>query len=99
MESRNPPTRRGDRERARDWNPGRSRLCSHPSDRRTVKPHRFHREAAEEYAQAAQYYADIEPQLGERFYQEMERLIRAVCHNPARFPLFDPPARRHLSTV
>lgn len=40
-----------------------------------MKPHRFHPEADEEYAAAATHYANITPQLGGRFYDEIERLI------------------------
>jgi len=44
-----------------------------------VKPHLFHPEADEEYVQAVQYYADIAIELGWRFHDEMERLIREAC--------------------
>ena len=64
-----------------------------------MKPHSFHPQAAEEYAAAAQYYSDIQPQLGGRFYDEIERLITYIREHPDRFRLFDPPARRHRSTV
>jgi hypothetical protein len=37
------------------------------------------------------------PDLGVRFYREMERLIRDVCAHPERFRKFDPPVRRHFS--
>ncbi|MGA9776836.1 MAG: hypothetical protein ACLPRE_00720 [Limisphaerales bacterium] len=36
-------------------------------------------------------------QLGSRFYDEIERLIREICADPERFCRFDPPARRHFS--
>jgi len=64
-----------------------------------LKPHFFHPEAAEEYAAAAEYYFQIEPALGERFYDEIERLIETVCRQPDLFRVFDAPARRHFSTV
>jgi hypothetical protein len=64
-----------------------------------VKPHRFQREADAEYTEAAQYYAGIDPELGKRFYYEMERLIAEICAQPGRFRIYDPPARRHFSTV
>lgn len=64
-----------------------------------MKPHVFHPAAAAEYAEAATYYAGIDPELGGRFYDEMERLIRAVRKQPERFWMFEPPARRHLSTM
>jgi hypothetical protein len=47
-----------------------------------LKPHHFHPEAAEEYAAAAQYYAKIQPELGGRFYDEIERLIDFICRQP-----------------
>ena len=62
-----------------------------------MKPHIFHPDADEEYVQAVQYYADIALELGHRFHDEMERLIREACANPERFWKFNPPARRHLS--
>ena len=64
-----------------------------------MKPHSFHPEAAEEYAEAARYYAAIDPELGGRFYDEIERLILEVRKHPDRFWQFDRPVRRHLSTV
>lgn len=64
-----------------------------------MKPHAFHPEAEEEYAQAARYYADADPELGGRFCDEIERLIADVRREPKRFRYFDPPAQRHFSTV
>ncbi|MBL9170923.1 MAG: hypothetical protein JNN07_24535 [Verrucomicrobiales bacterium] len=46
---------------------------------------------------ALNHYTQIEPELGIRFYREMERLLRAVCTDPQRFYKFDPPARRYFS--
>ena len=57
----------------------------------------LHPEADEEFAAAVRYYSQISPELGVRFYREMERLLREVCENPERFWIFDPPARRNLS--
>jgi toxin ParE1/3/4 len=48
-------------------------------------------------AEAVRYYAAIAPDLGVRFYREMERLIQNVCSHPEHFRKFDPPARRHFS--
>ena len=59
--------------------------------------HAIHPEADVEFAEAVRYYAAIAPELGVRFYREMERLIRGVCAYPERFRMFDPPARRHFS--
>jgi hypothetical protein len=62
-----------------------------------VKPHRFHHEADEEYATAATHYAEISPQLGSRFYDEIERLIADVCTSPRRYRRIDGDVRRHLA--
>jgi toxin ParE1/3/4 len=64
-----------------------------------VKPHVFHPAADVEYTAAATYYARISPELGGRFYDEIERLIRDARRQLDRFRPFDPPARRHFSTV
>jgi hypothetical protein len=56
----------------------------------------LHPEADEELAGAVRYYSEISPELGVRFYHEMERLFREVCADPQRFRKFDPPARRHF---
>ena len=64
-----------------------------------MKPHLFHPAADAEYAEAATYYSGISPGLGGRFYGEIERLIGDICEQPDLFALFDPPARRHFSTV
>jgi hypothetical protein len=64
-----------------------------------VKPHGFHREAAEEYAKAAEDFAAISPELGGRFYDEMEHLIAEVCRWPGTYRYVHPPIRRHFSTV
>lgn len=62
-----------------------------------MKPHAFHPEADTEYAAAAEYYAAISPELGGRFYDEIERLLQEVRSAPARFRQHDPPARRNIS--
>lgn len=59
--------------------------------------HWLHPEADEELAEAVRYYSAIDPELGVRFYREMERLIGEVLIQPRRFRRFDPPARRHFS--
>jgi hypothetical protein len=64
-----------------------------------LKPHYFHPEAADEYVAAVDYYFKLQPGLGGRFYDEIERLIETVCRQPDLFRVFDPPARRHFSTV
>lgn len=62
-----------------------------------MKPHLFHPEADAEYAEAARFYAEIQPELGGRFYDEIEGAIAAVCAHPRQFHEFDPPARRYLA--
>jgi hypothetical protein len=57
----------------------------------------IHAEANREFQEALDYYAGISPELGARFYWEMEQLIRDVCERPQLFRLFDPPARRHFT--
>ena len=64
-----------------------------------MKPYIFHPLADAEYAAAAGYYSHISPELGGRFYDEIERLILEIRRQPDLFRKFDPPARRHLSTV
>ncbi len=59
--------------------------------------HLLHPEADEEFAGAVRYYSEISPELGVRFYREMERLFVEVCVDPERFRKFDPPVRRHFS--
>jgi plasmid stabilization system protein ParE len=61
--------------------------------------HAIHPEADAEFADAVRYYTEIAPDLGVRFYREMERLIRDVCAHPERSRKFDPPARRQFSAV
>jgi toxin ParE2 len=57
----------------------------------------LHPEADEEFAGAVAYYSAISPELGVRFYREMERLLLEISADPQRFRKFDPPARRHFS--
>jgi toxin ParE1/3/4 len=64
-----------------------------------VKAHAFHAEANEEYAQVAEYYARIDPELSKRFYDQIEGLILDIRRQPQLFRLFDPPIRRHFSKV
>ncbi len=60
--------------------------------------HVLHPEADAEFAEGVRYYSEVSPELGVRFYREMERLLREVCARPKGFWKFDPPARRHLSS-
>ena len=64
-----------------------------------MKPHAFHPAADEEYTRAAEHYAGINPELGRRFYDQVERLIQDIRRHPQHYRLFDPPIRRHFSDV
>jgi hypothetical protein len=64
-----------------------------------VKPHGFHREADAEYAAAAEYYARINPELGGRFHDEIERLIAEACVHPQAFRRVRGDIRRHFTTA
>jgi plasmid stabilization system protein ParE len=57
----------------------------------------IHEEANRELREALDYYLAISPELGVRFYREMERLLLEVCERPLLFRQFDPPARRHFT--
>jgi toxin ParE1/3/4 len=58
---------------------------------------RLHPAADEELAEAVRYYTAIDPELGVRFYREIERLIEDVCAYPQRYRQIDPPLRRRIS--
>ncbi len=62
-----------------------------------MKPYRFQREADEEFTEALRHYFGINPELGGRFYDEIERLIDKARLHPRRYREFDPPARRLLA--
>jgi toxin ParE1/3/4 len=57
----------------------------------------LHPAADEELAEAVGYYTEINPDLGARFYREIERLIGDVCAHPDRYRKIVPPVRRHIS--
>ena len=59
----------------------------------------FHPQADAELVEAFSYYGEIEKALGERFFQEMKRLVGEISAHPKRFRLFDSLARRHFSDV
>ncbi len=52
--------------------------------------------AREELRHAAEHYAAIDPALGRRFYDAIERLIQDVRVRPTAFRTFAPPAQRHF---
>jgi plasmid stabilization system protein ParE len=62
-----------------------------------VKPVILHREALEEFDAAAAHYAEINPALGQHFYEVIDRLIAEACESPGTFRLIRKPARRHFS--
>ena len=62
-----------------------------------MKPPVFHPEARMELAEAAFYYAAIQPDLGQQFYNEIDRLISDILRMPGTFRFIRKPARRHFS--
>jgi plasmid stabilization system protein ParE len=62
-----------------------------------VKPHAFHPEADAEYSEAAKYYSKINPELGGRFYDEIERLIAEACATPPSYRMIHPSVHRHFT--
>ncbi|MBL9194254.1 MAG: type II toxin-antitoxin system RelE/ParE family toxin [Opitutaceae bacterium] len=62
-----------------------------------MKSRVFHPEADEEYAEAARHYAKISPELGNRFYEEIERVLDEVCKAPHRFRSIDGEIQRYLA--
>lgn len=64
-----------------------------------MKPYRFHHEADDEYTAAAIHYASLSPDLGGRFYDEIERLIAEVRSAPQRFRRIEGDVRRHVAAV
>lgn len=57
----------------------------------------FHREADAEFIESLQHFADISPELGDRFYDVINRLIAEACASPGTFRYIRKPARRHFS--
>jgi plasmid stabilization system protein ParE len=62
-----------------------------------VKPFDLHPEASEEFNEALRHYNDISPDLGGRFYDEIERLIAEASERPKTFRQIRPPVRRHFT--
>ena len=56
-----------------------------------------HAAAESEFRAALDYYSQISPELGVRFFREIERLTQEVCDRPDMFRQYDPPARRHFT--
>ena len=57
----------------------------------------LHPAADEEFAEAVRYYSEINPDLGVRFYSEIEHLIGDVSAHPERYRKIDSRARRRIS--
>jgi len=53
----------------------------------------LHPEADAEFLEAVRHYAEIAPELGGRFYDEISGLMYDVCLHPGRHRTFDPPVR------
>lgn len=62
-----------------------------------MKPVTLHREALEEFNDAAAHYAQISPALGQQFYAAIEQAIREVRRSPGIIRVDQKPARRHLA--
>jgi toxin ParE1/3/4 len=63
-----------------------------------VKPVILHREALAEFDVAAAHYGEIDPALGQRFYNVIDRLIAEARASPGTFRFIRKPARRHFSS-
>ena len=59
----------------------------------------FHKEALEEYREAAQWYDRREPQLALRFVDEVEGAIRRVLDGPTTWRVIEEDVRRCLTHV
>lgn len=47
--------------------------------------------------EALQHYANISQELGDRYYDEIHRLIADACRTPGTFRFIPKPARRHFT--
>jgi hypothetical protein len=47
-----------------------------------VKAFRFHREADAEFTAELRWYAETSPDLGNRFYDAVEQILREICAHP-----------------
>ena len=64
-----------------------------------MKPSQLHPEAREEYVQAIEDYQEISPRLGDRFYDEIERLLDEIGRSPSLYRHIEGPYQRHFSTT
>lgn len=62
-----------------------------------MKPFAFHPEADAEFIASLEHYAGITADLGNRFYDEVNRLIAEAASMPKAFRFIHAPARRILA--
>ena len=54
---------------------------------------RLHPEALAEFGEAVAFYEDRAPGLGQEFFAEVQRVLRAIGENPSMGSPLDPPFR------
>ena len=64
-----------------------------------MKPHEFHPEARLEYIEATTHYQGKSSGLGNRFHEEIFRLIAEIRRAPSLYRHIDGPFQRHFSTT
>ena len=57
---------------------------------------RLHPEALTEFGEAVAFYEDRAPGLGQEFFTEVQRVLRAIGDNPSMGSPLDSPYRRFL---
>jgi len=58
--------------------------------------HTIHPEADAELLAHVRQYHEIDPELGNRFYDAVDARLHEVAQHPKRYRVYDPPARRVL---
>jgi len=61
--------------------------------------HEFHPEALAEYEEAALYYAERDPAVGQRFIVAVEDAIDRILDSPTRWRILDEDVRRCLTRL
>jgi toxin ParE1/3/4 len=61
--------------------------------------HEFHREALEEFRQAARWYAERDTVVADKFIESVEDAIRRITDGPTRWRIVDEDIRRCLTQV
>ena len=64
-----------------------------------MKPIKFHRKASEEYNEAILEYSSKSPKAGQRFCEEIEKLIEEIARNPATFRRITGPYQRNFGST